>query len=63
MDLACGNLTDDPGLTNPSASVFLDIWTGSPILNVLFLLQPLTSIQDVAHEEGPRNVPISRLMD
>ena len=47
LDLACANLTDNPGLTTPSASVFLDIQPSLPILKGLFLPQPLTSIQEV----------------
>jgi hypothetical protein len=55
MDLASANLADNPGLTSPSASVFLDNQPSFPILKVLFFPQPLASIQEVPHGETSQN--------
>ena len=57
MDLAYTTLADNRNLANGTESVFLDIQAGLPILKLLFLPQPLTSIQEDLSAETPENVP------
>jgi len=63
LDLACANLTDNPGLTTPSASVFLDIQPSLPILKVSIFPRPLTSTQEVLHGKTSQNVQALLLME
>jgi len=57
VDLSRANLLDNPDLAGHKDTVFLDIQAGLPILKLLFLPQPLTSIQEDLSAETPENVP------
>ena len=63
MDLACANPADNRNLAERTESVFLDIETSFPILKLLLLRQPLTSILEVLIGKTSQNVQAMLLME